>query len=106
MIEQIGGRKLAAAILVIAIGVGVTAWKGDVPENLKTLLEIIYGLLVGGNVINTVSAIRAESNLPAPQIDTTQLNQLTEQQGKIAEGVSLVQQLLQIIIKKAGLDKV
>jgi hypothetical protein len=49
MIERIGGRKVAMAIAIVAIGLVVAAINGDIPDNLLALLQVVFGAFVLGN---------------------------------------------------------
>jgi len=60
MFEQIGGRKLVASLLVMIVGVVVTALKGDIPSGLLQLLEVTLGTFVGGNVVNTFASVLSQ----------------------------------------------
>lgn len=43
-------RKVMAGLLILLVGVGITLIKGDIPPNLLSLLQVIYGTFVLGNV--------------------------------------------------------
>lgn len=56
MFDQLGGRKMVAAVLIVAIGVSIAFVKGDVPSNLLQLLEVVFGVFVTANTVNTASS--------------------------------------------------
>lgn len=49
---------MVAATLTIAIGIGAAIKFGDVPTNLLSLLEVIFGAFSMANVVNTLGAAR------------------------------------------------
>jgi hypothetical protein len=60
MFERLGGRKMVAATLTVATGIGIALYKGDVPQNLLHLLEVVFGVFASTNVINTVGSLSLE----------------------------------------------
>jgi hypothetical protein len=50
MIDAIGGRKVAAALLIILIAGVTVALLGDIPTNFKGVLEWVFAAFVAGNV--------------------------------------------------------
>lgn len=106
MIDQIGGRKLAALILMVLIGVGTTLWKGDVPANFLTLMEFAFGAFVAGNAVehgaNAYTNVNGSQEAPAAPSDTAAqdaLHTLLESQQALQTGVSVIQQTLAAIVK-------
>jgi len=105
MIDQIGGRKAAIALLIVALGVGAVLIKGDIPANFMHLLEVIFGTFVIGNVSTTVSAHvsgvaeGAESTKPVestPAVDLTPvvsaLSDIKQQNETVIQALSTSQQ--------------
>jgi hypothetical protein len=93
MIEKIGGRKVFAALLVIAVGVGAVLLKGDVPANLLQLLQVVFGALVVGNVgEHVVGAVRAraEAGSTEPVAGAVDLSPVAESLQRIEQGTNNV----------------
>lgn len=67
MFEKLGGRKMVAATLTVAVGIGITLLKGDVPSNLLYLLITIFGVFAGTNTLNTAASI----SLDKKKLETT-----------------------------------
>ncbi len=44
-----GTRKIISGIVLLAVGLGVVYLKGDIPPNLLSLMQILYGAFVLGN---------------------------------------------------------
>lgn len=65
MFDKLGGRKFVAATLTVAVGILVTFFKGDVPDNLTNLLEVVFGIFAGGNVVATVAGTVRGAKAPA-----------------------------------------
>jgi hypothetical protein len=66
MLELIGGRKVLVSFVVLVVGVGVTAFKGDLPPNFLLLLQVVVGAYVAGNSINAVAGAVGSRSVPAP----------------------------------------
>lgn len=118
MIDAIGGRKIVAALVILAVGVAVVIMKGDIPANLLSLLQVVFGAFVIGNgvehVANAVTA-RAEAAQVAPQeaapvVDhtpfldavTSRLDALEAATAQSNQGIGLANQALEFIINRAG----
>ena len=111
MIDAMGGRKLLALLVAVAIGVGLVFLKGDVPSGFLELLKYGLGFFVAGNAVEHAVASRqaaaeveesASEEAPAPVIDySAQLDAIRGDLARTQEGVSLVQQTLEAIIKRA-----
>lgn len=67
MFEKLGGRKMVAATLTLAVGIGMALVKEDIPPNLLYLLISVYGLFAGANSINTLGSL----SLDKKKLDTT-----------------------------------
>jgi hypothetical protein len=116
MIEQIGGRKLLAAAIVLAIALACVFLKGDVPANLLSLLQVVFATFVVGNVGEHVTDVfqthadakaEAASAAPAtPPIDLTQavaqLGAIHAQNEQIKDAVATSQQGLSTILQMAA----
>lgn len=50
MISRLGGRKAVATATVLAIGVAMALYRGDVPSGLLQLLGWVFSAFVLGNV--------------------------------------------------------
>lgn len=68
MIETFGGRKAFLTLFILAVCLGVVAIKGDVPENLKSIIEWLFGAFVIGNSFNTVSSAVASGRAAKVEI--------------------------------------
>ena len=115
MIDAMGGRKLLALLVAVAIGVGLVFLKGDVPSGFLELLKYGLGFFVAGNAVEHAVASRQASaaaeveegsseEAPAGVSNELLSAQLDAVRGDLArtqEGVSLVQQTLEAIIKRA-----
>lgn len=42
-------RKLFSGLVLLIVGVAITLIKGDIPTNLMSLMELLYGAFVLGN---------------------------------------------------------
>lgn len=117
--EKIGtSRKLIVSGVVLVVGVVVALLKGDIPSNLLQLLEVVFGGFIVGNVAGHALGVSADTAalkygtpseqatpVAAPQpasVDTSAIEAALLQQ---TEQISIIQQTLLMIIKKAGLDK-
>jgi ABC-type uncharacterized transport system YnjBCD ATPase subunit len=67
MFEKLGGRKMVAATLTVAVGIGMALAKDDIPPNLLYLLISVFGLFAGSNSINTMGSLSLEKK----KLDTT-----------------------------------
>lgn len=56
MIDAIGGRKVLAVLVIVALGVGAVFLKGDVPTNFLELLKWVFPFFIAGNAIEHVVA--------------------------------------------------
>lgn len=105
MLKYVGGRKAIAAITVLVLGMVAVFVKGDIPPGLLQLLEVVFSAFVAGNLgskIVAVSRLKAEAP-SAPVSEPVSTNEVELQ--NITSGIINVQQLLQLIIKRAGIDK-
>ncbi len=114
MIDSIGGRKVFAALLVIAIGVATVFLRGDLPPGLLSLLQVVFGALVAGNAMEhvagamgkrpsfeeTVSQVNDDTLAVSTQVADI-LNETNERYQRLETGVATVQETLSAIIKKA-----
>lgn len=107
--------KLVMAAVVMIVGIAIALYKGDIPEHLLQLLEVVFGGFVMGNVANTALGVAVEhaevkygksveEDIPVSVI-STQVPDLVPMLEKQAASLDLIQQTLLMIIKKAGLDK-
>jgi hypothetical protein len=103
MLKHIGGRKAAAAITVLVIGIVSVALKGDIPPGLLQLLEVVFGAFVVGNVGAKVIGV-SRAKVEAKAIETVEPDN-SEELRNIASGLITVQQLLQLMIRRTGIDK-
>ncbi len=105
MIDALGGRKLLALAVAVAIGIGACLLKGDIPAGLLDLLKYGLGFFVAGNAVEHFVTSRTEGAEEAPVGDDTgitgRLDQLELQASQTQAGVAMVQQTLEVIIKKA-----
>lgn len=115
MFERIGGRKLSFGLFILAIGLGIGLTKGDIPPNILTLLEFIFGAFVTGNSIGTIAGVVAETRGPGEEVSSTEtvdltpilqsVEELKQTDIAMAQSISLVQQSLTMIIRKYGIDR-
>lgn len=50
-LSNIGGRKMIMAAVLLVVALGVTYIKGDVPSNLLSFLQVLFGAFVLGNSV-------------------------------------------------------
>jgi hypothetical protein len=106
MLESTGGRKLIGGLVVTAVGVIVTFLKGDVPANLQQLLEVVFGAFVLGNAAeHGAMVMKGKAELSLAQLQQPVVAPPQQDLTHIENGISLVQQLLELIIKRTGIDK-
>lgn len=113
-IDAIGGRKILATIVVLAVGIGATIFKGDVPPNLLTLLQFAAGFFVAGNAVEHVaSAMKApeaagvaETPPSAAYSDaiSATLERLETEVKVTQDGVALTNQALTAIMQRVGMS--
>lgn len=111
-LSDLGNRKLVITLVLMITGVVVAIVKGDIPEHLQLFLEVLFGGFVVGNGIEHITNTQkvkysSSSSTPvsAPTPVTVDTSHIEASQKQIAEGVSLIQELLKFIITKTGLDK-
>jgi hypothetical protein len=110
MIDSIGGRKVLAAAIVMALAVGAVLLKGDVPPNFLQLLQVVFGAFVLGNgiehVAGAVGSKAATSSEVVDQFGTvvtqvgTQLGELKAESARTQEAVATVQNSLAALIQR------
>lgn len=110
MFERLGGRKLVGLAVLITIGVAYSIYKGDMPDNLMTMLLGCYSVFAGGNVLEHFSgAFKAKRGRPMKpesggSIDTKPLEAKLEtiakrqiiQQENLTQIVGVLQEALRI----------
>lgn len=94
MLELIGGRKMAIALLVVMLSLGAVIMRGDVPPGFADMLKYILALFIGGNVVADVAGAVA-TRPPAP-VDTVK----DETAAQILAGVNTCQQALAAIVAR------
>jgi hypothetical protein len=105
MFEKLGGRKMVAATLTMAVGVTVAVWKGDIPPNLLQLLEIVFGVFAGANAINTIGGLTL-NRVKAPEIPVDHAVQaFSELTTNVKDQSAQTQQMLDSIIKSTQLTQ-
>ena len=122
MIGKYGSRKLLVGMFVVTIGTAITLYKGDIPANLLQLLEVIFGGFIVGNSISHIAQSRKPQpeprfeDLPPPEELPPIIEQAPPQQIEpaptqqidltpIMQGIITVQEMLALIIRKAGIDR-
>lgn len=99
MIDQMGGRKLAALVVMMLMGVGAVILKGDVPVNFLSLLEWVFGgFIIGNGIEHAAGAVGAAKAEPVPQNDEA-LHALLDATKATQDGVATVQNTLAAIVK-------
>lgn len=115
MIDQLGGRKLLAGAVILLVGLGITIGLGDIPANLLSLLQVVFGAFVLGNGIEHVAgAVKREPE--AAPVETPAEPQLAIQHApeanpafdeiltntrEIREAVATTQQGMSVILQIA-----
>ena len=65
MFEKLGGRKLAACLVILVVVIAVVLIKGDLPETVADMLKYLITTYVAGNVgtdlVSTIAAKREGS---------------------------------------------
>lgn len=127
MVERIGGRKVLVAIITITLALGIVLVHGDLPDNFTNLLEVVFGAFVTGNMFEHYKEIRLGAstdsvdivdNNAGPSIEdikshfsdtqaatNEQIAQTQAAVGKTLEGIGTLQQAVQHIIVRTGLNK-
>lgn len=99
MFDRIGGRKLVATATVLAIAVGITLYRGDVPSNLLTLLMAVFGAFVVGNGIEHVAdAMQGDSGVSANTVAESG-KAITEAVGKLSGAIAEQHQALDYLVQ-------
>jgi hypothetical protein len=106
MLDKIGGRKVAATLLTLAIGCIITWFKGDVPAGMLQLLMVSLATFVAGNGVEHVaSAIRGtDSTAPdaapaaSPSTDTdavlAEIRKLQDASAVTQQGIGMIVQAI------------
>lgn len=105
------GRKVLSAIVLTLVAVGVTVVKGDIPTNLSSFLQFLFGAFVLGNGIEHVSSAYVDGKSSSGGVDMVPTHDkiddlkatvtaLGENDQKIAEQVVQVQQAISAIVSK------
>lgn len=55
-------RKILSGLVLLAVGLGVTIAKGDVPANLLSLMQWLYSAFVIGNIGEHVTTAYKATN--------------------------------------------
>lgn len=55
-------RKIIAALVLLIVGLIVTCIRGDIPTNLLSLMEMLYGAFVIGNLGEHATKVYKEKN--------------------------------------------
>lgn len=121
-----GSRKLVVTGVVLAVGVAIALFKGDIPEHLLQLLEVVFGGFIVGNVAGHALGTAVEHaeikyapigagsiepdapvkvSVPVSTQVSYELQSIEKALISQAQSIDLVQQTLLMIIKKSGLDK-
>lgn len=48
--EAVTTRKIVAGLVLLIAGLVITYFKGDIPVNLLSLMQLLYGAFVAGNL--------------------------------------------------------
>jgi hypothetical protein len=122
MLDNTGGRKMIAAVMILVLTAVIVIIKGDITPNIVSMLEFLFGALVAGNAVEHVSgavsaraASKSEVKAPEPEAPTdytadfqqlsAQLSGLESNDHALAQNISLIQQTLSVIITRTGIDK-
>lgn len=112
MSNLIIGRKMVAGMVMLAIGLGTVIWLGEIPPNLLSLLEFLFGAFAVANtaehISNTVEAVKTATPVPVEVPNTfneLEIRTIIQQNEALAANVSQIQQALVMIITKTGIDK-
>lgn len=119
LIEAMGGRKVLFGLLITAVGVGVTLYLRDLPQNLMILLSFISTSFFLGNGAEHLAqrGKGASEPLTVPQFQAfvNSLNQVVATQNKtmqeikdggdklveaVQSGASTTQQLINVLTPK------
>jgi hypothetical protein len=119
MFDLITGRKFLVALFVVAIGVGCVYFKGDIPQGLLNLLQLVFGAFVVGNGVEHVasaivdkaaitSASSASAEPPSAPAPTQEdlgvvyqnLAHIQQQNAESQQAIANVQTTLMEIIKR------
>jgi hypothetical protein len=55
-------RKIIAGATLLLVGIGITIIKGDIPPNLLSLMQLLYGTFVLGNAFQHATETYASIN--------------------------------------------
>lgn len=61
-IESIGGRKAAAAVGIVAVGVVTVLLRDDIPSGFLSLLQTVFAAFVAGNAIEHAATAYRDVN--------------------------------------------
>lgn len=109
-IESIGGRKAAAAIGVVGVGVAAVLIKGDIPSGFLSLLQTVFAAFVAGNAIEHAAVAYRDVNgngVPDEQEEAQPIleaappvDEVKESLVRLEDGVAKVQEALAFIMQK------
>lgn len=105
MIDSIGGRKVAVALVVLALALGTTYFKGDVPPGLLALLQTVFAAFVIGNAFGHAAGAYIEgkasgASQPPPPPETIDMTPILEKLHETQESVSTIQNGLVTLFKR------
>lgn len=121
-LNAVGGRKVALTLVMAAVGLGLTFYKGDIPPGLLAFMQTIFGAFVVGNVFEHIADASVKRKQPqqAPAADNSadfayigsEIDALKQEVASQKDGIAqanqslaTVQQAISFIIDKAGLNK-
>lgn len=103
--NRLGGRKMVAGLVVVLVGVVVTVAKGDVPEGLQQMLEMVFGALVLGNVGEHAAkafkkpVVESTKAIEQPRVDLdpvlAELREIKGAVGTTQQGMAVILQMAQ-----------
>lgn len=111
MFEKLGGRKLVFGLITLGVGLVIGHIKGDIPPNVLSLLEMLFGSFVAGNSVGTiVGAVVSGKAVPESTdvVDSDLVSHIEEVKAAnstLAQSVSIIQQSLSLIIRRTGIDR-
>lgn len=103
MIDAIGGRKVAALLVMMVLGIGLVVARGDVPTNFMSLMQFAFAAFIAGNAVEHSAGAYVEARVPEPAanpLNDEAVNKLLESAHATQEGVATVQATLAAILQR------